>query len=267
MKLIKSNGQQSRRVTSCKCQTVNECLLSVGFFPCTPSIAQIAVDMDLLKEFHLLNVLSDVSNHSYAKYLERNDTTKHIMKCSEAYRGIQRCYRAWSLLFQQSKRMAKSFDQPARTDCPVCKHSGTATVTIDACFGATSFLENSKLDTEPYQDHDYLFKDLTREEIAGQATDELADPSTCENMASNPSNAKMDSAYFQGLHYTGLMGSVCKHGFPLYFQNISHGKEKQIFGAKILEHLQKIDNFSGSWNAKYDIMCSYVFNPQLLYVD
>jgi hypothetical protein len=253
---IKSNGQQSRRILTCKCCHLTECLLSIGYFNCTPTTPQVAIDMEVLKEYHQLNTICHVSNHRYSEYLERNNTTKHIMNCTESYRSIQKCYRAWSLLYQQSMGMAVSFDQTARIDCPVCKTSGTATVTLDACFGATSLLKNSKLDVEPYQDHDYLLKDLTREQIQGEATDEIVDPSACVNMASKPSNVKMDSAYYKGLHYTGLMGSVCKHGFPLYFVNISHGKEKQVFGAKILSHLQRIDNFSGSWNAKYDIMCS-----------
>jgi len=124
---------------------------------------------------------------------------------------------------------------------------------VDACFGVTSLLKNSTLDVEPYQSHDYLLKDLPIEVIAGENQEEEYDTNDCQPLAANASNMRIDSSYFRGLHYTGLMGSVCKHGMPLWFLNISHGKEKQIFGVKVLEHA--LTQWKGPWNVKYDIMC------------
>jgi len=130
---------------------------------------------------------------------------------------------------------------------------------MDACFGATSLLKTSKLDIEPHQQHDYLLKDLEKSEISSKTEDvekeEEVDPDACQNLASKITNARTESEYFQGLHYTGIMGSICKHGMPLWFLNISHGKEKTIFGAKLLQHIATLGQ-PGVWNVKYDIMCS-----------
>lgn len=226
-----------------------------GFFPCTAKIAQIAIDMDVLEEYHLLNVMCDVSNHSFAAYLARRSTTSHHSGQADIYRSIQRCYRPWSLLYQQSDKLSNSFNESLRTDCSLCQPSGNATITLDACFGATSLARNSRLDIEPQQDHDYLLKDLTRDVIGGGDEADDFEDAQCFHMASKPTNNRLDNAYFAGLHYTGLMGSVCKHGMPLWFLNISHGKEKTVFGASILRHIQSLD-FSGTWNVKYDIMCT-----------
>jgi len=253
--LIRKEGQQRKVIATCACHELAEILLQIGFFPCTAKVAQIAIDMDIMEEYHLLNVMCDVSNHSYAGYLTRKSTTVNQANQSDIYRSIQRCYRPWSLLYQQSQRLSNDFNESLRIECPVCQPSGNATITLDACFGATSMARNSRLDIEPQQDHDYLLKDLSKEVIGGSdQTDDFED-ALCFHMASKTTNNRMDSSYFAGLHYTGLMGSICKHGMPLWFLNISHGKEKAVFGAKILEYVQSL-NFSGIWNVKYDIMCT-----------
>lgn len=251
--LVRLNGHQDRRLITCKCTDLLTSLLSCGFFPASPSQPKFAIDMELLEEFHLLNVTCHVSNYSYAAYLNRKSTNEDSI---DLYRLIQGCYRPWSLLYQQSQRMAKDFSEPARIDCPVCTRSGNPTITLDACFGATSLLKNSLLDAQPQQSHDYLLKDLTKEVIAGADEEDidLINTSPCEHMASNPTNERTESSYFQGLHYTGLMGSICKHGMPLWFLNISHGKEKAVFGAKIIQHVQSLPG-KNKWNIKYDIMC------------
>jgi len=249
-------GHQSKTLTICKCFDLPTALLEIGYFPCSPITPRIAIAMEVLEEFHLLNVICHVSNYQYAVYLQRKHTN---IDSIDLYRCIQRCYRPFSLLYQQTMIMAKSAYESARIDCEICIRCDQPTITMDACFGATSLLKTSKLDIEPHQQHDYLLKDLDKSEIVSKTEDvereEEVDPNACQTLASKITNARTESEYFQGLHYTGITGSICKHGIPLWFLNISHGKEKTVFGAKLLQHIATLGQ-AGTWNVKYDIMCS-----------
>lgn len=64
------------------------------------------------------------------------------------------------------------------------------------------------------------------------------------------------SGYYDGLDETGLCGSVCKHGVPLYFLNIRFGGEKMIFHSTVLDAVidEKPD---AKLQLRFDSMCIF----------
>jgi len=61
--------------------------------------------------------------------------------------------------------------------------------------------------------------------------------------------------YYDGLNETGLFGSVCKHGVPLFFLNVRFGGEKMIFPSRIVDKLLEGD--VKELILKYDSICSF----------
>jgi len=181
---------------------------------------------------------------------------------------MQGCYRLYSYLQGQIEK-GRSIDESSRIDCPCClqNQSKIGSVTFDACFGCTGKEVNAQNPIEPFHSEDYILRDLTEEEVMTDVKLKLdkiptkmsdkrkARSGLCDLRATEYAGSTK-TENFQGLRFTGLMGSVCKHDFPLFFMNIMYGKEKLVFASRIWEHLSNLD-LTTKWNAKYDIMCSF----------
>jgi len=139
-----------------------------------------------------------------------------------------------------------------------------ASVTFDVCFGCTGKEAKAKFPVEPFHREAYILRDLSEKEVMTDIDAKIPEHlrkgrkkggKDCPLRALTYSG-KVSTKYFEGLRYTGLLGSVCKHEFPLYFLNILYGKEKQVFASRVWEHLHNLDP-SRKWIAKYDIMCMF----------
>jgi hypothetical protein len=261
---INKNGQQVRNLLYC-CQTQHTALISVGYFPATPSRPVTAFCIDMLKDFRSLNLICKVNQKTYAEHIVRSSHTKYDSTEVEVYRSMQGCYRAFSFIYGQMMK-GKTVHEPSRIDCPCCTFSedAVATVTFDVCFGCTGKEARAQNPVRPFHGEAYVLEDLTEEEVMNDVNLKINTPNTnqrkvlpgdCELRATEYTGTAA-SPYYKGLRFTGLMGSICKHGFPWFFMNVMYGKEKLVFASKVWEHLRA--KFpKRMWNAKYDIMCVF----------
>jgi len=219
----------------------------------------------MLRSYRLLNVICKTNQKAYADYIEEVSYTKYGSKEIEVYRSMQGCYRAFSYLYGQILQ-GKSLEESSRIDCPCCMHNKdkTASVTFDVCFGCTGKEAKAKFPVEPFHQEAYVLRDLTEKEVMTDINAKIPEHlrkrrkkggKDCPLRALTYSG-KVSTKYFQGLRYTGLLGSICKHEFPLYFLNVMYGKEKQVFASRVWEHLHNLDP-KRKWIAKYDIMCMF----------
>jgi hypothetical protein len=263
-------GQQKRNVIVCNCFTIDRSIYTLGFFPATPQRPVTAFSIKLLKHYRDLNLICHVNQHQFAELIAFNSYTKAVMTEIEVYRSIQGCYRVFSYLMGQIAK-GRTIGNTTRVDCPCCMSNkkNLATVTFDACFGCTGKESNARNTVAPFHGEDYILQDLTEDQVLVDIKLKLSpeelikkgirpdviEKEACELRATEYTGAP-SSKYFSGLRFTGLMGSVCKHGFPLYFMNIMYGKEKMVFASRVWEHMRDLDP-TRKWNAKYDVMCVF----------
>jgi hypothetical protein len=261
---INRNGQQVRKLSYC-CQTLAAALISVGFFPATPSRPVTSFCIDLLKDYRSLNLICKVNQSTYAKHIVRISHTRYQNTEVEVYRSMQGCYRAFSYIYGQMIK-GRSVKESSRVECPCCtfKKDTVAAVTFDVCFGCTGKQIQAQNPVKPFHDEAYVLQDLTETEVLSDIHLKVNAPKInskrtlhgdCELRATEYTGSS-SSSYYKGLKFTGLMGGICKHSFPWFFMNVMYGKEKLVFASRVWEHIR--NKYPGrKWNAKYDIMCVF----------
>jgi hypothetical protein len=267
---VDNAGQQKRELEFCECITIYDTISALGFFPATPQRPVTAFSIPLMNNYRDMNLICKVNQHQYAEYIRSMSFTASVLSEVEVYRAMQGCYRVFSFLIGQITK-GRTIDDTTRVDCPCCMSNKEklATVTFDACFGCTGKESNARNTVQPIHGNDYILPDLSEDQVMTDVKlklspdqllrkgihPDLIEKEACELRATEYTGAP-NSKYFQGLRFTGLMGSVCKHEFPLFFLNIMYGKEKMVFASRVWEHMRDLDP-TRKWNAKYDIMCVF----------
>lgn len=220
-----------------------------------------AFQIDLLEEFKELNLLCRVNAYNFCQWLRRKSKTKHIIKECETYRPLIDCYRPFNSLINRCNESSINVNDSIKIRCAACFHNKgkVHSATLDACFGAVGKAHQNRYPTTPFTGNEYMLSDLSKETVAKYATEEepaiTSDQKQgCELRSTRGPLQKV--GYYDGLNETGLCGSVCMHGVPLFFINIRFGGEKMIFPSTIMD---KIVSEKPDWNLliKYDSMCTF----------
>jgi hypothetical protein len=114
---------------------------------------------------------------------------------------------------------------------------GRRSASLDACFGAVGKAHQNNDPTKCFERNDYGLPDLNKEIvfpakwlITRRSKDDGVKGLCRERRSTREQMTK--SGYYDDLNETGLFGSICKHGVPLYFLNVLYGGEKNDFSIK-----------------------------------
>jgi len=203
-----------------------------------------------------MNHFCGANAYSFANFMDKKSQTKHQLKGMEVYRPLQDSYRPFTFLYAHCLAGSPDHTNNIKTECPCCQYNlqGNKTASFDACFGAVGKKHKNKHPTKPFLNYNYLLPDLLRDVVVTSEDETLDFETGCDIRATRSKLAK--SGYYDGLNETGLCGSVCKHGIPLFFLNIRFGGEKMIFASKILDELLKQKDYK-QYLLKYDSICTF----------
>jgi len=213
-----------------------------------------------MKEFRNANIFCGANAYSYANYLQQESLTKYQAKPIEVYRPLQDAYRPFTVLYNHCRAGSVSLSQDLTVRCPSCYYNleERRTASLDACFGAVGKRQQNHYPTESFFSTDYLLPDLPKETVI--ASEPIEDTERIQSVCGERRSTRgrlTKAGYYDGLNETGLCGSICKHGVPLYFINIRFGGEKMIFPATILEKLLLHDGPVNELLLKYDSICTF----------
>jgi len=256
--LIQQYGQRNIRIIKCRCKSWSSALISIGYWPSSPKQPQSAFDIKLMKTYSDFNLMCGTNTYNFSQLLKRISMTKYLSTQKEVYRPLIDSYRPFSAIYNRCLAGTTSLSDPIKVRCPACYYNlgKVHSATFDACFGTVGKMHQNRYPTSPFNANEYMMQDLSKEEVFQHSNeDDLSEKkSGCHRRSTRGPLQKAN--YYDGLNETGICGSVCKHGVPLYFINIRFGGEKKIFPSVILDKImEERPNFQ--LLAKYDSMCVF----------
>lgn len=255
---IQQNGQRKIQVVKCRCRSWSWALIKMGYWPSSPKQPQSAFDIDLMKTYQELNLVCGVNTYNFSHLLKRISITKYLYRQNEVYRPLMDAYRPFSALYNKCTAGITTLSDAIKIRCPACYYNigKVHSATLDACFGTVGKVHQNRYPTLPFNSNDYMLPDLSKDEVFRYTdSDDLSEKkSPCQRRSTRGPLQKAN--YYDGLNETGICGSVCKHGVPIYFINIRFGGEKKIFPSVILDKIMD-ERPDFQLLAKYDSMCLF----------